>query len=272
MVTHLCDRCGKTFNKKSNYDQHLRKVKQCIKKINFNSQTNIEDTEINKKEQQPKIFECDKCGHCFTRYDNLLRHTKKNCGSTGSIMKEIRELKSIIKDMAQRPTAPQQPSQIINQSVNNINQLQVVCVGNKDNYLDMLTEKWGDFDRALDYIRDCALSSLTGDCKLLGKIYFDPNQQIEHYPIKFCDKNRYKLSFINEKQEKIVDPKGILLGKRLANNLQNTYLKGVNYVIKKNSPTVMLEEYDLQLWNRHILELSDEQYQRKIINHLDVSK
>ena len=45
------------------------------------------------------------------------------------------------------------------------NNLQIVCVGSTDNYLDMLTEQWGSFDRALEYIKDCALSRLTGDRK-----------------------------------------------------------------------------------------------------------
>ena len=45
--------------------------------------------------------------------------------------------------------------------------LQVISIGCTDNYLDMLTEKWGDFDKALEYIKDCALSSLTGDCKVI---------------------------------------------------------------------------------------------------------
>ena len=63
--------------------------------------------------------------------------------------------------------------------------------------------------------------------------------------------------------------------RKLANNLQNTYLKGVNYLINTNlenrkCPNKLLEHYDLQMWNQHIYDLSDPQYQKKIINNLDI--
>jgi uncharacterized coiled-coil protein SlyX len=49
----------------------------------------------------------------------------------------------------------EKPTNIIN------NNLQIICISNNDNYLDMLTEKWSDFNRALEYIIDCAVSNLT---------------------------------------------------------------------------------------------------------------
>ena len=63
--------------------------------------------------------------------------------------------------------------------------------------------------------------------------------------------------------------------KKLANNLQNSYLKGVNYLITKNlemhgCPNKFLEEYDLQIWNQHIYDLSDIRYHKKIVNQLEI--
>ena len=154
--------------------------------------------------------------------------------------------------------------------------LQVICFGNNDNYLDMLTDQWGDFDRALEYIKDCALSSLRGDCKLIEKIYLGespiPDDIIPS--IQFADKNRTKIEYFNEKKQKIVDSKELFL-KKIANNLQNSYLKGVNYLITKNlqdhkCPNKFLEEYDLQIWNQHIYDLSDQRYQKKIIGQLNI--
>ena len=136
----------------------------------------------------------------------------------------------------------------------------------------MLTEQWGSFDKALEYIKDCALSSLTGDCKLIEKIYLrkdDNNQQVS-----FVNKSRNKIEYFNEKKEKIQDPKD-LFSRKIANNLQNTYLKGINHLINRNldnrgCPNKFLEDYDLQIWNQHIFDLSDPRYQKKIINHLDI--
>ena len=46
----------------------------------------------------------------------------------------------------------------------------------------------------------------------------------------------------------------------MANNIQNTYLKTINYIINTNlenklCPNKFLEDYDLQLWNQHIFDL-----------------
>jgi hypothetical protein len=94
-------------------------------------------------------------------------------------------------------------------------------------------------------------------------------------PLNILIKVRGKLEYLDENREKIVDYKGEKLGRILANNLQNSYLKGVNYLINKNlfdnkCPNKFLDEYDVQCWNNHIYELSDAKYQRKIINSLKI--
>ena len=163
----------------------------------------------------------------------------------------------------------------LKQKSNNItNNLQIVCVGSKDNYLDMLTERFQNFDRTLDYIKDCALSNLTGDCKLIAKIYFSNDEHFQQNGIYFVDKGRTKIQYFNEKEEVVRETKE-LFGRKLANNLQNTYLKGINHLINENlnnrrCPNKFLEEYDIQIWNQHIYQLSDLKYQKKIMNQLDI--
>ncbi len=272
MVIYICKVCEQIFEKKYVYERHLNRKTSCRIKI---------DPII-----QEKKYDCCYCNQKFTRLDNLKRHQKNNCSQTISDINNgtfcqtetsnsdlITQITSIIRDEVKNELLQQTRDQII---TNNIQQniLQVLYVGSNDNYLDMLTDEWGNFDKALEYIKGCALSSLTGDCKLLNKIYFnDGNRHVR--PIECIDKKRGKLSYINENNQKIIDPKGIQLGKRLANNLQNTYLKGINYLINKNlqdqcCPNKFLEEYDLQYWNKHIYDLSDVNYQRKIITHLEI--
>ena len=157
------------------------------------------------------------------------------------------------------------PSNVIN------NNLQIVCVGDKDNYLDMLTEEYGNFSQALEYIKDCALSNLSGDCKLIERIYLNNSEQ---KAIRYTDKNRTKVEYFNENEEKVIDTKEVF-GRKIANNLQNSYLKGVNHLINENlenrrCPNKFLEEYDLQMWNQHIYSLSDLKYQKKIMNQLEI--
>src|SRR5438128_3375403 len=84
----------------------------------------------------------------------------------------MEDSKKIAENSTQITHLKKKPS-ITNHNHNHHNQvLQVVCLTDKDNYLDMLTEQWGDYNRALKYIKDCALSSLAGDCQLIEKIYF----------------------------------------------------------------------------------------------------
>lgn len=228
-------------------------------------------------------YQCETCDRSFTRGDNLRRHQMSRCrGSntetntntntnanvrTSQVIdrSEIESLKTEIEKLK---------SQVCRQTLQTINNnLQVVCVGSDDNYLDMLTDKWGDFAQALNFIKDCALSSLNGDCKLLNKIYFDSKSSNE-VPIRFLDKGRCNIEYYNEKSEKVIDRKGQKLGRILANNLQNSYLKGINYLTSPNldleRSSKFLDDYDIQSWNSHIYELREDKYQKKIINHLDI--
>ena len=66
-------------------------------------------------------------------------------------------------------------------------------------------------------------------------------------------------------------------GRKLANNLQNSYLKGINFLINNNldqkmDPNKFLDEHDIMAWNTHIYHLSDVNHQRKIINQLNIPK
>jgi hypothetical protein len=92
--------------------------------------------------------------------------------------------------------------------------------------------------------------------------------------IRYIDKGHNRIEYFNEKQERVIDNKTVV-GKKLANGLQNGYLKGVNYLITQNidnrqCPNKFLEDYDIQSWNTHIYQLSDEKYQKKIISQLEI--
>jgi len=98
------------------------------------------------------------------------------------------------------------------------NVLNVVCIGSNENYLDMLSNEMGNFDQALEYVKECALSSLSGDCKLIQKIY----KSSDRYPFSYMDKSGQMISFLDENKHHIIDSHGTKLGKKLAHNLQNS--------------------------------------------------
>jgi hypothetical protein len=279
-----CPRCLKKFSSRQRLDSHLKRKILCEKSHEKPKSFCIRNEDLKKEK-----FICQHCKRFFANRDTLSVHLKKiRCvvlkanllNQTGSPEKDrINELRAEFRAELQAEAElrvklkAEFEKQIdeLKDKPNITNQiLQVVCISGNDNYLDMLTQEW-NFDRALGFIKDCALSNLSGDCKLIEKIYLSNEQS----SISYIDKNRTKIVYFNENKEKIVDPRGKLLAKKLANNLQNSYLKGINYLINKNldnrsCPNKFLEEYDIQTWNRHIYELSDSRYQRKIINQLEI--
>jgi hypothetical protein len=146
--------------------------------------------------------------------------------------------------------------------------LQIVCVSSNDNYLDMLTDRMGNFDQAIAYIKDCALSDLIGDCKLIEKIYKNQDDELAFS----IDRKNTKIFYNNDHNQPISENRDIF-GRKLANNLQNSYLKGINHLINKNldmkrDPNKFLDDYDIMTWNTHIYHLSDIDHQRKILSRL----
>lgn len=226
------------------------------------------------------LYICGFCDRSFSHKNNLYRHQKHYCHkkTTDNVKKSddavISKLRDQIEEMKQDISELRDRKLVFHQNVqNNQNVLQVLCVGSNDNYLDMLTEKW-DFQQALEYVKNCALSDINGDCKLLQKVYF-PESQSDEFPIRYLDRTRNKIEYLDENRQRVVDVRGVTLGKKLANNLQNSYLKGINHLVTNNlekrlCPLKFLGDYDVQSWNRHIYRLSDPKYQKQLISHLDI--
>lgn len=234
MPIRLCPKCNKKFKRKSEYDAHLKRKKPCeaidISILNDDSSGDIQIKDLANK------------------YEIL--------------QEQINEIKK--HNIMAIPKTP-----IINQYNYNTNTLQVLCVKHNDDYLNLLTAHWGDFEKALEFIKNCALSKMTGDCKLIEKIYFESNIEAET-PIRYIDKGHTKIEYFDEFKKRIIDIRGQKLGKTLASNIQNTYLRGVNYLISRNQNNKFLAEYDIQSWNGHIYELSDVDYQKRLITNLDI--
>ena len=256
-MADLCQYCNKKFTRRDNLLKHL-KNKRCIW-LKIEPMLTQKSHTLNKKKiilKKPKVFKSlppeTQTTEDPLKFNNISRDDDRLVTKA-----DLNRLEKQIAELKQRPN-------------NTTNNLQIVCVGSKDNYLDMLTHEYGDFERALDYIKDCALSNLTGDCKLIAKIYLSNDDN----SILYIDKGRTKIQYFNENKQQIIDSRESF-GRKLANNLQNSYLKGVNYLITQNleskrCPNKFLEDHDIQMWNQHIYQLSDHRYQKKIINNLDI--
>lgn len=266
-----CLICGQVFSQSSNMKRHMNKIHDPMRKA-----------------REAKEFVCSICQKSFTRKYDMQKHvdtihdrsTKTNDDRTyqtliskiDRLAENNEKLKSELAENNERLKSElkeQISIELKNKSPTN-QILNVICVTNHDNYLDMLTNSIGDFEQAIDYIKDCALSDLIGDCKLIEKIYANQNDEMSFS----ADHKNSKIFYQNEKNESITENKDSF-ARKLANNLQNSYLQSINYLINKNltqklNPNKFLDDYDIMTWNAHIYHLSDSSHQRKIMNQLRI--
>lgn len=115
MVEYSCEKCGKIFNRKSNYITHRdKKKKQCDVKKNIllatSNFTHFDEEKIkqinntNANKSTIKQYKCSNCPALFSRKDNLKRHIKDYCNKKVEIdslkemiimlTKEVKDLKN----------------------------------------------------------------------------------------------------------------------------------------------------------------------------------
>lgn len=245
---YVCPRCTRAFTSMRGLDAHSNRKIQCsTEEKKDNSKLNVE------------YFVCKGCNATYSHKNSLIRHQKMYCKQIEN--DRLNSLEKQVEDLVKNPRNVHNINNINNIS----NNLKVVCIGSSDNLLDMLSEDIG-FDRALEFIKDCALSSLNGDCKLLEKIY----QTESNESIKYTDNKRTTLEYYDHNQKKITE-KGNVLGRLLANSLQSSYLKGINFLVKeKTNKDKKIEDHDIQTWNAHIYLLSDQRYQKTLVSNLKI--
>jgi hypothetical protein len=278
VIRKRCHLCGYIFSKRSHMLRHLREQHQAETQTNdenpmntlstIDDNSNLKDLIISLKNELKELKETQiTTNHNVEELKETQIATNHNVEETHQQVKELRE------SIEQVEEKQKEPQLIVNHKhKHKHNHLQIVCVTSDDNYLDMLTDSLGDFGKALQYVKSCGLADINGDCRLIEKIYLNPeNAQPSFY---YIDNKRTQIEYFDENEELVVTKKEIF-GRKLADNLQKTYLKSVNWVINNNldnrlCPNKMLEEYDLQTWNQHIYHLSDQSYQRALMNQLDI--
>ena len=89
MVDYKCDRCGKSYNKKYDYNRHINRKNQCTISTQNSTQMPqfIKPKKVNKDAKfitpihinSTKNFKCNHCDKFFSRSDALSRHIDKYC-------------------------------------------------------------------------------------------------------------------------------------------------------------------------------------------------
>jgi hypothetical protein len=81
MVKHICSTCNKTFNKKSTFENHIKKKNHILKNENIDLK---QDLSLKKN-----YFLCESCNVSFTRKSNLTRHINNRCKNKKEIASSV---------------------------------------------------------------------------------------------------------------------------------------------------------------------------------------
>ena len=135
---HLCPYCNYRFGRGSELNRHL-KQKSC---------------KAHREQELIKNITEKVTANIIVKLDNA--ENTSNLSSNETNLNDKLEFleRQIVEQNEKIAKLTKKSSHVIN------NNLQIICIGKDDNYLDMLTQKWNNFDRALEYIKDCALSDL----------------------------------------------------------------------------------------------------------------
>jgi hypothetical protein len=177
MVVHTCIRCKRDFGKKSAYIDHTNRKNPCKEKIVIIEETDLKndiEDEIEQIHQQPPgstnlnlnlidvppILTCLDCSKTFTRSDALKRHVDSRCkvkkekAKNDSILlqkiKELEEENKVIKqkinilETTKTNKKTKNPTQIINNNINNINITNNNIVNNLANFGTIDNSKVGN--------------------------------------------------------------------------------------------------------------------------------
>ena len=279
-MSHICSICQRQFSRSANLSRHL-------------------DTVHSEEREKANRHECPICHRTFARKSaNVFRHIQTvhekhgSLPSTASVevlsskvehlvdylkerdealIQELQQTKQEIQQSKQEADARDETlKQEIQQSKKEVtelkqeiqqikpanNVLQVVCIGSNDNYLQMLTESMGDVVPAIEYIKQCALFEVKGDSSLLDKVY---QVTFEKPLLVSYDKKKGTVTYYNEHKQLVTESHGSF-AQKIANNLQNCYLKGMTHITTtslehKVNPNKLLDTYDFRVWNEHIYQL-----------------
>jgi hypothetical protein len=242
MNKHSCPTCLKLFGTKSNLTRHINGNYCQVR------------AEKDKQDTAKMLAQClERIERMDERFDERFNQFKEEF------------------EKNYKPTTIQQ---ISNQNLN------VMCLGSKDNMLDILTARTNPH-KALTFVKDSALNRLRGDCTILEKVYI---LDMERPAIMYANGSKIQYVYYDENDNRVVETNVQIMAKKLADNLQRTYLKGMgalhidladnlrddndNFIRSKNIQSI--EAHDIQTMNEHVHELQDEKYQKKVLKSLKI--
>lgn len=245
---------------------------------------------------------CPKCSKLFATKGSLTRHinggyciefSRNQVAEVNSLKDELKVLRELVEKSNQTAEKSNQIAEKYQQIVESCqhnpsaqrafnlhqNNLNVMCLGSKDNMLDILTTRHGHH-KALTFVKDSALNRLKGDCTILEKVYI---LGTDRPAIMYANGSKIQYVYYDENNNRVVETNVQVMAKKLADNLQRTYLKGMGSLhidladnlrddhipsLSKKLPSI--EAHDIQTMNERVHELQDEKYQKKVLKSLKI--
>jgi hypothetical protein len=243
-------------------------------------------------------IKCPICPKIYTNKDSLRKHLSRNVckipdpqdlsqtNTINSLVKLVTEMRDEIQvirsvqgdtqgkvDFIKQQVSQLPQSQITNNTQNNNQNLNVLCFGKDDDFLKILADK-STPQKALEFVRDCALSSADGDCRLLNRVYFPPGVKPA---ITYGNKSKTVFVYYDEKFNRVTEKNKNVIAKKIADNLQRCYLKGSLNLKDPDDKSVPLSKNDLPMYSydretltKHVHSLQEGKYQVNLLRYLDI--
>jgi hypothetical protein len=130
MPFYECENCERIFDKKYNYDKHMKRKFPCIKIEVPQKNSDIEEVAPEEEKSPVTIHECPTCGKEFTRRDNMMRHKKNGlCKMLRDLHDKMDAQTQKINELEEKLKNPP-PSHVTN-NINNLT-INMVSFGNEE--------------------------------------------------------------------------------------------------------------------------------------------
>jgi hypothetical protein len=283
-MVFACELCTQKFNRRDNLVRHVRVSHKCAQVTGC-----------------PHV--CQICGYGYARLYNLEKHYKLEHPQSQAQSPVVEDEKtpapaSITPPVTSPVTSPDRTDRTdrtydldeLKQVIATVDQkidklvekldksethtplqqnLNVMCLCPRADFLGILAQDLGSVGRALEYIANCAMSDVSGDSHLMARLYLKEDQSALHF-----DPSRKYITYHDGQQVPHVEDLD-LFGHTMGNCLQNVYLIGINRLMSdtldtRRDPNQLLDTYDFLEWNQHLSRLGQKDHQRKILRNLNI--
>lgn len=182
-----------------------------------------------------KVYTCDYCAKNFTNKSNKYRHQNYRCEKNLEIESKKNIDPTLISIIQQQNEKIDKLTQIVEdktpvQNITNNNQITTtnnnhitIYLTEKVDFIKILTERFGDEQKAINFIKEKIAQKVDGDVDLFCEIYLKGPKETWSC---ICQDKKNSLFQLKDANDNIInDPGGVKLHKNFKRNYTDTLLK-----------------------------------------------